>query len=307
MKEIYLFGIFIGETLNSTVIYVPQIMELCQRTLSEYVKRHWYLKWGSLSRKHVTGNVMDLMIFKEWKTGSSRNIWLHFIVIVLLSKFCMVKVSAFSSLRKLSQGQLAEYCSYGVVMSLSATSDVWRGGYSWMPLLHHTRSPAVWNEGGQPNHQTVLRLNIMVHWIPSSVHCVSPWQIRDHMIYTILMNVYTVNVIVFFSCFFSPCNYFLVCSWFFISTMKWTRDDNSNTVISPCCEDRIYLLLFSIHCTKWSVRSSYILISAMLKGLGNLQRTKQFSCRWQHGKLRMWGWCLIHCQNSNSKKFYLST
>lgn len=162
------------------MIYVPQIMELWQCTLCEYVKR--YLKWGSLSRKHVTGNVMDLMIFKEWKTGSSRNSWLHFIVIVLLSKFCMVKVSAFSSLRKLSQGQLAEYCSYGVVMSLSATSDVWRGGYSWMPLLHHTRSPAVWNEGGQPNHQTVLRLNVMVHWIPSSVHCVSPWQIRDHMI-----------------------------------------------------------------------------------------------------------------------------
>lgn len=83
------------------MIYVPQIMELCQCTLCEYVKRHWYLKWGSLSRKHVTGNVMDLMIFKEWKTGSSRNSWLHFIVIVLLSKFCMVKVSAFSSLREI--------------------------------------------------------------------------------------------------------------------------------------------------------------------------------------------------------------
>lgn len=127
-----------------------------------------------------------------------RSSWLHFIVIVLLSKFCMVKVSVFSSQRESSQGQLTEYCSYAVVMSLSATSDVWRGGHSWMPLLHHTRSPVVWNEGGQPNYQTVLRLNVMVQWIPSSVHCVSPWQITDHMIYIVLMNVYTVNVIVFF-------------------------------------------------------------------------------------------------------------
>ena len=101
----------------------------------------------------------------------------------------------------------------------TAPSVVWRGGHSWVPLLYHPRCPALGHEGGQQDHQIVLRLT---SWF-IEFHPVGSTMTNYQITYYTLTNMYDMSVSLF--CFSFILQFFLVCSRFFTSTMKWTEKE----------------------------------------------------------------------------------
>lgn len=88
-----------------------------------------------------------------------------------------------------------------------------------MPLLYHPRCPALRHEGGQQDHQTVLGLKSwFIEFLP-----VGSTMTNYQITYYTLMNMYDMSVSMF--CFSFILQFFLVCSRFFTSTMKWTEKE----------------------------------------------------------------------------------